>query len=163
MSAKTIYPEMYRKATLELDGADRNARLKATQKMDKEAREKLEASLKGVLDEKQMVQAMASLGTFNGRWDQYVRIVVGFQLKEKKQDNVLRILNQWNIDLVRAMREEGAADQDWDWLMKNQALIQAKQASIKKDLDAALAKALSTEELTVWSAATTPRERRRRE
>jgi hypothetical protein len=137
----------------ESGGQDRSARFEAFRKLGKEARGKLEASLKGVLDEKQAAQAFASMGTFDRRWDQYVDVVAGLKLGDEKQDKALRILNQQVIDSAKVMKED-LENRDWE-------SMRAKRGEMKKKLDAALAKVLSEEEQAKWSAATASQRRRR--
>jgi hypothetical protein len=80
------------------EGADtsreqRAARRAETQKqfaeLNKAERDKLQAALAKFLSEEQTTKALATLGTFNPRWDAMVDAVIGFKLEEAKNTEAL--------------------------------------------------------------------------
>ncbi len=148
--------ETYQKAIRELSegqGGDRRSRYQASRELQEKERGKLEEALKGILKEKQVAQAIASLGTFNRSWDRYVDTLAGFELGEKKLFKALALVNQYVVDTDKAMRE-AMANEDFESMRET-------RRELKEKLDTALAAVLSEDQQAKWSEATAFRGRGR--
>jgi len=121
-SAQHALPEMEdklasRRITLELRMAEEN---------------KLPKKFGILLDQDQVVYACRILGSFNPKWDRQVRILLTFDLDEKKIKSAIKLVNQFNVD-YQAYRTAG----------KN-------TKTLKKGLDEALAVFLNADQQTRW-------------
>jgi len=98
--------QTYEKGVRELfeeQGGDRSSRFQAYRELHERERGKLEEALKGILKEKDVAQAMASLGAFNRSWDRYVDTLAGYKLRDKKLFKALALVNQYVVDTDKAM------------------------------------------------------------
>lgn len=144
-AARKTYQEGVR-ALFEEEGGDRSSRYEAFRKLRDKERGKLEEALKGILKEKQVAQAMASLGTFDRRWDRYVDTLAGFELGDEKLSKALVLVNQSVADADKVMREALASE--------DRESMREKRRELKEKLDTALAAVLSEDQQAKWSEAT---------
>ena len=144
-AARKSYQEGVEKLTA-AQGDDRTALFMAFRELQDTERGKLEVALKGILEETQVAQAIASLGTFNRGWDRYVDILAGLELGDENLSKALALVNQYVIDSDKSMRE-ALAKQDME------SLRETRRAE-KEKLDTALATVLSEEQKTKWGEAT---------
>ena len=151
--ARKSYQESVQELYEQQQGGDRSSRYEAYRKLREDERGKLGNALKGILEDKQVTQAMESLGTFARSWDRYVDILVGFELGDKKLAKAVALVNQFVVDSDKAMRE-AMANQDWESMRE-------KRRALKEKLDTALAAVLTEDQQGKWSEATAPRERGR--
>jgi hypothetical protein len=151
-AARKGYQEAVQKLFEDQEG-DRRSRYQAYRELREKERGKLEEALKGTLNEKQLAEAIASLGTFDRRWDRYVDSLVGFELGEEKLFKALSLVNQYVVDRDKAM-QEAIANEDWESMRET-------RREMKERLDAALAAVLSEDQQAKWSEATAFRRRGR--
>jgi hypothetical protein len=117
----------------------------AMDKLNAAERDKLKAALAGTLNEEQTTKALASLGTFNTRWDVLTDAVAGYALEASKQQEALNALEEYVIGLVKA-RESSAGDME--------AMRTANQEVRQKLLDA-MKNTLSEEQFARFEPLTT--------
>ena len=151
-AARKSHQEAMEKLAAEA-GEDRRARFEAYRELTKKERGKLTEALKGLLKEDQIAQAMASLGTFDRRWDRYVDLLAAFELGDEKLSKALALVEQSVIESNKA-RREAMATQDWESMRET-------RRTLKEKLDTALAEVLSEEQQAKWSEATAHRGRGR--
>jgi hypothetical protein len=110
---------------------------------------KFETALKGVLKPEEVTKAMASLGTFNSRWDRMVTVLDGMNLEEKPKTEAMKLVEQHVVESGKAM-QAAAASNDFQ-------SIREKSMQLREKLDADLAKVLSAEQMTKWKEETAMR------
>lgn len=108
---------------------------------DKESK-KLEGEIGKFLDEKQVKQAMESLGTFNTSWDRMVDALAGYKLEEKQLNKALDKVHAYVIDSTKLMQEARESGSFREMRPKFQEL--------RDKLDKAMEGILSAEQLEQW-------------
>ncbi len=147
-AARTSYQEGIQ-AVFGQAGGDRGSRFQAFREFQEKERGKLAEALKGILTEEQAANAIASLGSFDFRWDRYVDTLAGFELGDEKLGKALALVNQNVIDAAKMMQEAMATQ---DFSSRREA-----RRELKAKLDTALAAVLSEDEQTKWGQATASR------
>jgi hypothetical protein len=107
-------------------------------KMVTDERAKLETALKGFLTPEQTTTAIATLGTYDIRWDGMVNSIDGLGLDEKVKTDALNAVASYVVESGK-MREAAAGDRD---------VIRTKGNELRSKLEAELAKILPAEQLT---------------
>jgi len=110
---------------------------------------KLQAALGEFLQNEQLTEIMATLGTFNREWDVMVDTLAGFELGEEGLYAGLQHVNGYVLRSTKAL-EEARANFDFE-------SMRSAREEIKGELDTALASILSEEQLAKWKAATARR------
>lgn len=129
-------------------GAGRGAEvLNQLREINDKERAKLKAELAGFLDEAQAGKALASLGTYQRQWDRLVDATAALKLEEDKQQQALKAINDYVIDVDK---QQQAAIASGDMQGLREAGREAREA-----LDSAMGKVLSPEQLSQWQEATT--------
>lgn len=121
------------------------ARKQLVDEIDVKQRDKLKAALMGVSGKEQAEKAFSMLGSFNSRWDNYVRILQQFQLDEKQQSDAIDLTATYIEDYSKARSEASNSGERF-------SSITARE--LKATLDSGIAKLLSKDQLTQWSEAT---------
>ena len=118
----------------------------AMMEVNKAERAKLEAALKGLLTPEQAGQAIASLGSFNRRWDPMVATLDGMNLDEKTKSAAMKLVLGFVVESDKALQAMVAP--------KDFQVMRDTSRKLKENLDAEMAKALSAEQATKWQEAT---------
>ncbi len=109
-------------------------------------RGKLEAALKGFLTPEQTTKALATLGSFNRRWDQMVLCLDGMNLDEKAKKAAMKLVTDYVATSAKAL-EAAAAANDF-------ASMRETSMKMKQTLDTEMAKLLSADQMKRWSEET---------
>ncbi len=110
---------------------------------------KFETAIKAFLKPEQAATAVAALGTFNRRWDRMVMTLDGLGLADKPKADAMKLVMDSVTESGKAMKAmTGSTDRD---------ALRIQQEKLRENLDAALAKVLSPEQLEKWKAETTMR------
>lgn len=146
--------ENYQKAMTELRASSGGGRggFQGFREAAAKERGKLEEALKGILKDKQLTEAMASLGTFDRQWDGFTNTLRGFELERPKRQEAMSLTIAYVSEVYKA-REEAMENEDF------QAMREISTKS-KTTLDEGMAKVLSEEDQTKWTEATAGRGRR---
>jgi len=147
--------ESYQKARTSLRGAFEklgdSRDFQAYRELIESERGKLEAGLKGFLNEDQAGKAIESLGTFSSSWDRMVDTLSGFKLDEKKLYEALGKVDDYLAESTKLSREAREAG-DFQ-------AMRPKLQELREKLNEALKPLLSAEQLTQWTEATARRRR----
>jgi len=130
---------------------DRAARFQKYQQLGETEKKKLENALEKFLTKEQTQKAIASLGTFSRRWDQYVDTLAGLELEEEKMYKALDQVTTYVAESSKAMQED-ATRSNWS---ARRTILQEHKAT----LDAALKSILSEKQIATWTEATASRRR----
>ncbi len=140
-SARQSYNEAARSRSGEGGQPDWRARAEQA----REARGKLEESLKGFLNDDQASQAVASLGTFNRRWDVMVVTLQDMNLDEEKMKQAMAAATNYIVEVDKLMSST-APDR------RREAFAQSRE--LREKLDEEMGKVLTPEQMKTWSDAT---------
>ncbi len=110
----------------------------AFQKVATEERAKLQAALKGFLDEDQTTKAMATLGILSIRWDMMTSSLIELGLEDKAKADAMRAVTSYNVE-ASTLPEAAGGDRD---------AMRAKSTELRQKLEADLGKILSADQLT---------------
>jgi hypothetical protein len=110
---------------------------------------KFETALKGFLKPEGTTTAMASLGTFNTRWDRMVMALDGMSLEEKPKAEAMKLVEQHVVESGKVMQAAAASN--------DMQSMREKMTPLRDKLDADLAKVLSAEQMTKWKEETAMR------
>jgi len=124
---------------------------KAVQDASKAEAAKFETVIKAFLTPEQTATAMATLGLFNRRWDRMVLVLDGMDLSEKHKDEAMKLV-------MNSIAESGKAMQSMTESTDRQA-VRKQQEKIREDLDTALAKVLTEDQMKEWKEKTSFRPR----
>jgi hypothetical protein len=114
-------------------------------------RGKLETALKGFLNEDQTAKALATLGTFNQRWDMMTMALDGLKLDEAKGAEAMKLVMAYVTDSDKIMKDALAAGET------ERTAAREKSRALKQKLDEDLGKILTAEQVKTWTEATTMR------
>lgn len=123
--------------------------MQAMLELNKSERAKLAAALEGTLTPEQAEKALASLGSFNWRWDSMVLALDGMGLEEAKKEQALTKVADYVAETAKA-REAAAGGGDMQ-------AMREKGRELREKLDADLGQILSAEQLAQWKEATAMR------
>ncbi len=124
-------------------GEDARAAMMETIKAE---RTKLDTALKAFLKPEQAAQALASLGTFNRRWDGIAGALETLGLDPKVKLEVQKLVVQYVVDLGAAQEKAIAAG--------NMESMRELSRQSKEKLDAAVTKLVTPDQATQWTAKT---------
>jgi len=150
--AYKYHRKTFQEAVLKSVGKNPNDRTAAIQEItDLRYREvsEFELFLKSVLAEAEVKTAIASLGTFNGQWDNMVDVILGFKLDEQKQDDAMRLIKPY-IEASSKAQDKAAEDMDIE-------ALRSQMQKLKQKLEADLAPILSPAQMDEWKVKTAAR------
>jgi len=143
--------ESHRKALDELRGqGGGQGGFERYREVSEQERGKLEVALKEILGEEKAATALEQLGTFGRQWDRYVRTLLGMKLEEEVMKAAMKEVNVYNVASAKAFRDAAGGDRQ---------SMRSTFTKLKSDLDAALAKLLTADQLAKWNEETTLRPR----
>lgn len=117
----------------------------AMQEVNTAERAKLETALKEFLTPEQTAKALASLGTFNRRWDMMTLTLAGMNLDAKAMAEAMKTVAAFAAESGAAIQAASGAE---GW-----AAAREKNQKLREQLDVDLAKILSAEQMAEWKAA----------
>jgi len=141
IAARESLKDAYKTMPEENDAAKKKAAKNALKDVE---RKKLEKSLMDILSKEQLTVAMKSLGSFNPRWDRFVRIIVGFKMDEVKYDAALIEVNKYITSYQEAYQEAA---------QKGERFSGKKSRELKETLDNGLSVILLENQLVEWKSA----------
>lgn len=110
---------------------------------------KFETAVKAFLTPEQTATAVATLGTFNRRWDRMVLTLDGLGLADKPKAEAMKLAMDNVAESGKAMKAmAGSTDRE---------AMRAQQQKMRENLDTALAKVLSADQMEKWKAETAMR------
>lgn len=133
------------RAQMEKGGRGEGARA-AMMETTKTERAKLETALKGFLKPEQTTQALASLGTFNRRWDSMAGAIESMGLDPKVKGEVEKLVVQYVSESWAAMEKAVTAG--------NMESMRDTFRQNRDKLDAAVAKLMTPEQAAQWKEKT---------
>jgi Spy/CpxP family protein refolding chaperone len=123
--------------------------MRAFQEANQAERAKFETVLKGFLNEEQTAKALATLGTFNRRWDMMVMALDGLGLDEKAQGDAMKLVAGHVAESGKAMNAARASG--------NMEAARESNQKLREKLEADLGKILNAEQMAKWNEATAMR------
>jgi uncharacterized protein YeaC (DUF1315 family) len=123
----------------------------AMQQTTKAETAKFETAIKAFLTPEQTATALATLGTFNRRWDRMVLVIDGMGLAEKPRDEVMKVVMNSVAESSKAMQAMTAST--------DREAMRTQQEKMRENLDASLAKVLSEDQMKKWKEETSFRPR----
>ncbi len=121
----------------------------AMQGVTKAEAAKFETAVKAFLNPEQTATVLATLGTFNRRWDRMVLTLDGMGLAEKPKTDAMKLVMDNVAESGKAMQAmSGSTDRE---------AMRAQQQKTREKLDTELAKVLSADQMTKWKAETAMR------
>ena len=145
--------EAHGKALRELfeEGERREGGWEAMRELTEEHRADLEDAVGEFIDdEEQLEKVMEPLGSFNRQWDGYVHAAIGLKLDDEVQGAALKHIVA-SVTETQSVMKEAIEFEDFEGIRED-------FRDIRDEMNEALAKILSDEQMAVWTKAT---ERRR--
>jgi hypothetical protein len=130
-----------------LEGGERYA---VYRKVSDEQRVKMEEAFGAVIPADKAAMALTALGTFDWRYDRYVSTVAELQLEPLKQQEALKLINAYTIDVTRIRNAATTSEE--------RSASREARSQRKTELDNALAAVLSEAEQAKWLEASTRRQ-----
>lgn len=123
--------------------------MRAFQAANEAERAKFESAIKAFLNEEQTAKALASLGTFNRRWDAMVIVLAEMKLEEKANEEAMKLVAGHVAEASKAMLEARESG--------NMEAARETNRKLREQLDAGLGKILNAEQMAKWNEATAMR------
>lgn len=101
--------------------------------LTREHRTKLQAALKGTLNEEQLARAVTSLGTFNRAWDLLTHTVASFNLQPGQQTEAMRAIEQFVIAQDKARAETDPEKRRADMQEHRRRLVEAMRQILTEE------------------------------
>ncbi len=122
---------------------------KAMQEVTQAETAKFETAVKAFLTPEQTATAVATLGTFNRRWDRMVLTLDGMGLADKPKAEAMKLVMDNVAESGKAMKAmTDSTDRE---------AMREQQQKMRENLDAGLAKVLSADQSAKWKAETAMR------
>lgn len=146
-SVRASHSERVAKIRAEAEEGDRFGMFQSMMEANEDSADDLANKLGEILEAKQVTIAMSSLGTFSRGWDRMADTLSGLELSDENLASALSVVLAYTVTMGEA-REDAMASMDFQ-------LMREVREEAKPELDAALAKILSEEQLAKWNEATT--------